>query len=82
MSAILNSLNAQICPFFQPILMKLVSKSVFYGAFSYKTYLFLMLRLRFKASHYNITKTISSLLPNRSKKSIRYSVKLLECQVF
>ena len=39
MSAILNSLNVHNFPIFQPILMKLVSKSIVYRAVSDKTYL-------------------------------------------
>ena len=39
MSAILNSLNVHILPFFQPILMILVSKFMVYRALSDKTYL-------------------------------------------
>ena len=41
MLAILNSLNAHYLPIFQPILMILVSKFMFYKALSYKTYLLL-----------------------------------------
>ena len=54
MLAILNYLNAHYLPIFQPILMILVSKFMFYKALSYKTYLLLGLlsplrknRLRF-----------------------------------
>ena len=36
MSAILNSLNAHNFPIFQPILMKLVSKSMIYRAISFE----------------------------------------------
>ena len=43
MLAILNSLNAHYLPIFQPILMILVSKFMFYKALSYKTYLLLRL---------------------------------------
>ena len=39
MLAILNSLNAHNLPIFQPILMILVSKLMFYKVLSYKTYL-------------------------------------------
>ena len=39
MLAILNSLNAHNLPTFQPILMILISKFMFYKALSYKTYL-------------------------------------------
>ena len=39
MLAILNSLYAHNLPIFQPILMILVSKFMFYKALSYKTYL-------------------------------------------
>ena len=38
MLAILNSLNAHNLPIFQPILMILVSKFMFYKALSNKTY--------------------------------------------
>ena len=41
MLAILNFLNAHYLPIFQPILMILVSKFMFYKALSYKTYLLL-----------------------------------------
>ena len=41
MLAILNSLNAHNLPFFQPILMILVSKSMVHRALSDKTYLLL-----------------------------------------
>ena len=41
MLAILNYLNAHYLPIFQPILMILVSKFMFYKALSYKTYLLL-----------------------------------------
>ena len=44
MSAILNSINTHNFPIFQPILLKRVSKSMVYRAFSYKTYLFVGLR--------------------------------------
>ena len=43
MLAILNSLNAHNFPFFQPILMILVSKFMVYRALSGKTYLSLEL---------------------------------------
>ena len=39
MLSILNSLNAYNLPIFQPILMILVPKFVFYKALSYKIYL-------------------------------------------
>ena len=41
MLAILNFLNAHNLPIFQPILIKLVSKSVVHRALSVKTYLLL-----------------------------------------
>ena len=40
MLAVLNFFNPNNFPIFQPILMKLVSKSMVYRALSYKTYLF------------------------------------------
>ena len=44
MSVILTSINAHNFPIFQPILIKLVSKSMVYRALSYETYLPLGLR--------------------------------------
>ena len=41
MLAILNSINAHNLPIFQPILMILVSKFMFYKVLPYKTYLLL-----------------------------------------
>ena len=48
MLAILNSLNANNLPIFQPITMILVSKFMFYKALSYKTYSLLGLLSPFK----------------------------------
>ena len=46
MSAILNSLNAHNFSIFQPILMKLVSKSMVYRALSHEKFLLNILVIR------------------------------------
>ena len=51
MSAILNSLNAHNFLFFQPILMKLVSKFKVYRALSDKTYFLLGLLSPLRNTH-------------------------------
>ena len=55
MLAILNSLNVHNLPIFQPILMLLVTKFMFYITLSYKTYLSLGLLspLNMKKSYFN-----------------------------
>ena len=69
MLAILNSLNAHNFPIFQPILMILVSKCMFYKALSYKTYLLLGLLSPLK-ENYTLKYVFSYLALKISEKGV------------